>query len=414
LKLNPRSPALRLVVHATLGTCLLFGFMGCRTAALKGEFKTPGWEEHRLPNTSEPYDKLLVEIDAVEGTAPSADELADLKIFLEQATNKPGGITIKVDNIIPAARARGRTPKSLVLEYLNGPGDERTAFIYVLCYRSGLGRLYAKADQPNFTYYPYPCAIFIDRSFAAFKFWFCHGPMQRAFLQHEVGHALGLARNTAHSSHGHCTNKGCLMRTAINFNMRRVLTFRSPLDNTELCADCRVDLETYKSAETQANARLWHGFFLRAGEGYQILTLPGFYYVHFGELTALSLEKVAEARRGAMASATSRDDQNFNAFATLPDAAPAIARFVSREIEQDALRRVAQLIFENCIAQAEAMRETNVEQAREIASETLIGAAAPFPDLQAKLKALHEKLSVSASPVASEPPGGIETTAVKP
>jgi hypothetical protein len=409
-RVNPNLPssAIRIIACGVLGALVLFRFTACHTAPVTEPYKTVGWENHRLPNAAEPYDKLLVEIDAVAGTAPGADELAELKTFLEQVTNKQGGVTLKVDNLIPNTVARGRGPDSLALEFLNGPADERTAFIYILCYRSGLGRLFAKADQPNFTFFPYPCAIFIDRSYGAFNFWFYHAPLQRVFLRHEIGHALGLARNPTHTNRGHCTNEGCFMRAAINFNFRRLLAFRPPLDNTELCADCRHDLELFKTAEPPSNARLWHGYFLRAGEGYQILTLPGFVYVHFGELVELTPEKITEARRNAVASVTGRANSNINATFTLPDAAAAIARFVDRETEQDALHQVAQAIFENCIAQAEAVQETNREQAREIVSETLIGAAAIFPELQTRMKGLHAKLAEAAITPASEAPGALD------
>jgi hypothetical protein len=202
------------------GTLVLFGLSSCHT--VPGTDKTLGWEKHRLPNTPKPYNKLLVEIDAVEGTQPTAGELAELKGWLEQMTNKPGGVTVKLDNLIAPARARGRAPDSLALEYLNGPTDEDTAFIYVLCYRSRLNRYFAEAENPNFTFFPYPCAIFINRSYAL-VFFSLVGRARKLMMQHELGHALGLARNESHSGGGHCTNKGCLMRAAINFNVTRLI-----------------------------------------------------------------------------------------------------------------------------------------------------------------------------------------------
>jgi hypothetical protein len=203
------------------------------------------------------------------------------------------------------------------------------------------------------------------------------------------------------------------MRSAINFNLRRLLTFRPPLDNTELCADCRHDLETYKSAEPPPNARFWRGYFVRTGEGYQILTLPGFIYVHFGELADLGPGKLAEARRGAITSVTGRGNSNINAAATLPDGAEAIARFISREIEEDPLRHVAQLLLEDCIALAENLRTTDPEQARGIVSDTLVGAAAAFPELQTRMKALRDLLEKPAGTASTEAPGGVPASQPK-
>lgn len=404
-------PARRVIAHCIVVVMMLGGFTGCNTASVTGPYKTPGWENHRLPNAAAPYDKLLVEVDAVEGTAPSAEELVELKTFLEEFTNKKGGVIVKIDSVISAAEARNRAPNSLAIQFLNGPPDDRTAFIYVLCYRSGIGRLMAKADQPNFTYFPYPCAIFVDRSFAAFKFWFHHARMQRHMLRHEIGHALGLARNPDHASRGHCTNDGCIMRPAINFNFRRLITFRPPLDNTEFCADCRRDLEHYKSVEPPVNVRLWRGYFLREGKGYQILTLPGFVYVHFGTLAELESEKIASARQEAVTEVKDRDTGNFHLSLTLPGAIPAIGRFVARELDVDLLHRVAEVIFEKSIEQVEAVQATNPEHAREILSEHFIAAAAVFPELQAKLQSLRAKLTETAdAPVgeaaARKPAGG--------
>jgi hypothetical protein len=407
--------ARRVTARCSLVVIMLGGFAGCNTAPLTGPYNTPGWENHRLPNAAFPYDKLLVEIDAVEGTAPSAVELTELKNFLEEFTNKKGGVVVRIDNVIPAAVAKGRGPDSLALEFLNGPTDDTTAFIYVLCYRSGLGRLIAKADQPNFTLYPYPCAVFVDRSFAAFKLWFYHTRIHRHFLRHEIGHALGLAKNPDHSSRGHCMNEGCIMREAINFDLRRLITFRPPLANTEFCAGCRSDLEHSKTADPPADARLWRGYFLREGEGYQSLTLPGLVYLHFGELAGLELESIAGVRRRAVADVTDRDTHNLHLSFTLPEATPAICRFVEREIEVEWLHRAAEVIFEESIKQVEAVQTTNPDHAREILSESFIAAAVRFPDLQVKLQSLRAKLAeAAAAPVGDAAESAEATPARKP
>lgn len=127
-----------------------------------------------------------MEIDAVAGTQPSSKEVADLKLFLEHVTNKPGGVTVQLDDSITRAEGRRRGPGSLAPEYLDGPTDDQTAFIYILYYRSRLHRLFGKAENPNFTYYPYPCAIFINRSYA-FEFFSMVGRARRLLPQHDTG-----------------------------------------------------------------------------------------------------------------------------------------------------------------------------------------------------------------------------------
>jgi hypothetical protein len=360
---------------------------GCQTAPTE-YIKTTGWENHRLPNTPQPHDRLLVEIDAVAGMEPSAAELAQLRTFLEQHTHKPGGIEIKIDNLIPAQVARGKTPNALALEFLNGPADERTAFIYVLCYRSRLAGWFRKADNPYFTYFPYPCAVFIDRSYGAITDWFFRKDVRGALLRHEIGHALGAGRDTAHTKNHHCANADCLMAPALNMSISRLLTFRRPWTNLELCADCRRDLATYRTATPDPRQRIWRGYFRHDGEGYQVLTLPGYFYVHFGDPAEMPEEKLAEGRREAKEAG----ELHFSGGFSIPDDAEAIARFLTQEKEHEGLQGFAGAMLGKCIEMVETGEGAVPDNVRAITSDTMIAAAANFPELQVKLKSLREKL----------------------
>ena len=51
--------------------------------------------------SASPYTSLLVEIDYVQGEAPDQAALNLVQTRLNERCNKPGGITIKVDNAIP-------------------------------------------------------------------------------------------------------------------------------------------------------------------------------------------------------------------------------------------------------------------------------------------------------------------------
>lgn len=390
-----RPPLLRVFCGSTALVLGLAGLSACHTATHTNAYKTLGWENHRLPNAAVPYDKLLVEVDAVEGTEPSYGELADLKSFLERLTNKPGGVTVKLDDSITLANGKGRAPDSLALEYLNGPTDEQTAFIYILCYRSRLNRFFAKAENPNFTHFPYPSAIFLNRSYA-FGLFSIGGRARQLMLRHEVGHALGLARSETHSSRGHCTNPACLMRPAINFNLRRLLTFRSPFDNAEICVDCLQDLESYKSKAAPAGARFWHGYFVRSGEGYHLFTLPGLVYVHFGKLADVDSDTLTRLRRKAIVDVAARGDCNYETHFDLPDATEALCRFLERETEDEGFQEFAGKILASCLAKAEAMRDSDLEQARAFASAALVSASTKFPELQARLQNMHDILAVGA------------------
>lgn len=373
-----------------LGLFCLCALSACQTRADSTPYKTRGWEKHRLPNSARPYAKLLIEIDAVEGSEPSAGELTDLKGFLERITDKPGGVTVKLDNLITKAKARGRAPDSLALEYLNGPADEQTAFLYVLCYRGRVSP-FVHPENPHFTHYPYPCAIFINRAYA-FGWFAWLGRARQLMMRHEFGHALGLADNESHSRAGHCTNAGCLMRAGIRFNVIRFLTFRPPWENTELCADCRRDLEDFRRADAPPGAGFWRGYFVRSGEGYHVLTLPGLVYVHFGELVRIDPDRLAALRRKAIGSVTQHGERLYEAHGDLSGTAEGLRRFVEAETESDGLRQLARKVLESSLAEAESLRDTNPAGAREILEATWAAAALKFPDLHARLQALHDRL----------------------
>ncbi len=400
--MNPpsRSPVARrlaALAAAGLGLVALFGLSGCLTRPDTEPYRTLGWERHRLPNAARPYDKLLVEVDAVEGSEPNAAELADLKTFLAHFTSKPGGVTVKLDNLIPPAKARGRAADSLALEYLNGPSDEQTAFLYVLCYRGRLSPLRGQAENPNFTHYPYPSAIFINRAYA-FGWFSLSSRARQLIMRHEVGHALGLADNRRHSERGHCTNEGCLMRPGLRFDFFRLLTFRPPFTNTEFCADCRRDLESYQLADAPPGARFWQGYFVRSGEGYHVFTLPGMVYVHLGEFAQVDAARLAALRREALGSITGRGDRKYELHGDLPAAAAGLRRFVERETEAEGLKELAEKTLASCLAQAEAIQDSDRETAREIVGVALPAAAPKFPELHARLQALHDRLAEGAKP----------------
>lgn len=400
--MNPRSPSpvsrrLAAFPAVVLGLIVLFGLSACITRPDTTPYRTLGWERHRLFNAAKPYDKLLVEIDAVAGSEPNAAELADLKTFLEQFTRKPGGITVKLDNLIARAKARGRAADSLALEYLNGPPDEQTAFLYILCYRGRLSPLRGQSENPHFTHYPYPCSIFINRAYA-FGWFSLSGRARQLIMQHEVGHALGLADNRRHSERGHCTNEGCLMRPGIRFDFFRLLTLRPPFVNTEFCGECRQDLENYRLADAPPGARFWQGYFVRSREGYHVFTLPGMVYVHLGEFAQVDPARLAALRREAIGAVTDRGDRKYELHGDLPAAAEGLRRFVESETESDGLKELAEKTLAACLTQAEALRDSDRETAREIVGVALAAAAPKFPELHAKLQVLHASLAESAKP----------------
>ena len=348
-------------------------------------YRKAAWPHHRLPNSSVPYRKLKVEIDTVEGAGPTPHEQAALSDFLASAVDKPGGIQVRVNDVIALSSASAHPPTRLALQHIDGPEDEDSAFIYILYYDSSKLATTVPPQRPHFQFFPYPCAIFIDRAYARSFTWakVTESSFSRAILLHEVGHALGLSQNPSHSVDGHCTYSNCLMNTQISFRISRLLTARAPLGNTTLCAFCRHDLENMKLNDLP-DSRMLGPYFIQDFASYQMLTLPGFIYVHFGPRTEIQrIELEGKRREALMATHQGGLWTGTNTF----DPAKHIESLISLAKGQNsALSGLLRDLFTLCAEQAESSLERDVDWARRLTSPELIAAAFEFPDLQQRLQ----------------------------
>ena len=354
-----------------------------------------GWEHSNLYNPRAPYPKLFVEIDAVEGTGPTPTELRALEEFLQRHCDKPDGIRLKIDSMIPRRVAMGRSAESLALEYVQGPPDERSAFLYLLFYNGRWRGSDAKSENPAFTPQPFPI-IWIDRSYRMLGNPY-GGTFARAVLLHETGHALGLcATDNHHGKEGHCTNEACVMSSAINFQIRRFLTLRNPWTNTTLCQDCTDELARNKAATANAKFDFWRGYFRRKEDGYQVLGLPSLTYVNFGEPLAEPPEDLVQLRRELMSEMARGESlgrwtvrrfdpwENFAAF----------NRF-TRE-KNDQVRAIARRVFDSIVVELEEHADTESARILELLTDEFIAAAQDFPEQHEKLVAIREEASAPA------------------
>ena len=264
---------------------------------------TDFWQPHLLLSAPEPYPSLYVEIDAVEGSAPDPRTVEDLRAFLERLVRKPGGVRAALDDVIPLDAARGRSSRSLALEYIDGPPDPDHALIYLFFYDSR--RLPDRKSAPATTLLPYPVSVFIDTAYTfmdttqAGNSGRGPGEFGRLALFHEAGHVLGLCRGASHSDGLHCTREDCLMSPKLAFDVSRFVTLRDPWRQRDLCPDCRAELQAHTAARPAANLRFLGPYVVRSEPGYHVLALPGFVYVQVGALEDLDRERLHSLRRNA-------------------------------------------------------------------------------------------------------------------
>lgn len=169
------------------------------------------------------YDKLIVEIQFIEGFQPKATSVDRLKTFLQERLKKPAGISV-TENAIPSpglaaysledireVEKAGRTQqpheKTLTAyiffadgDYAGNSGDSKV-----------LGIAYGRTSM-----------VIFEKTIKEYSGGLTQPPvgtLESTVIQHELGHTLGLVNNgtsmeSEHQDepHGkHCNDKNCLM-----------------------------------------------------------------------------------------------------------------------------------------------------------------------------------------------------------
>jgi len=264
-----------------LGICVLAGLIfallagGCAGPTNTGE---PMWTWRRpelLYLLSSPCHRLYVEVDTVQGVKPPADSLACLKEALREYCDKPGGIQIVHGRPIPLAQAKGKPPRILALLNIDGPpayqADDRTAYLYVLFYDSRRLEL-DQAENPYVDRY-YPCAIYLDVAY-----WpRITKHIRRRIITHELGHVLGLCKNTAHGDGLHCAEPDCLMSPQFLVPLETwLLGLAPPADlQASFCRQCLRDLQALRAQSPDPRLSFSGPMLVRRENGYSAGFLPG-------------------------------------------------------------------------------------------------------------------------------------------
>jgi len=266
------TPVKTISVYVAGLLCLVVAGCGDPEGLKRFNSPLPIWQEPELLYLQgQPCDRLVVEIDTVEGTEVDDGFVPALKEFLSTHCEKPGGITYIHDSPIPLSEAKRSHPRLIALNQMAGPPTdaraERTAYLYILIYDSEQMGL-SKTDRSHVSF-RYPCAVYVN---VAWNRLF-HKRMAARMAQHEAGHILGLCKNPSHTSGAHCTNDGCLMG-AITISVSGWL-FGAPPRQQSLCGDCTADLALSKSPRIQLHKMSFRGpVLLRQEEGYFVAVLP--------------------------------------------------------------------------------------------------------------------------------------------
>ncbi|MGA2657102.1 MAG: hypothetical protein ABSH34_06240 [Verrucomicrobiota bacterium] len=291
-----------------LAACLCF-LAGCASTGPGERGDETRWQPQLLYLNRSPHSSLYVEVDAVAGTEPSDAVLEQLRQFLAKYCDKPGGIRIERDTIIPREKARGIPHEVLACRYLNGPpansSNSAPAFIYILYYDSRLSASPAAAPrrpapkdlslQPEFGWVnpiephvhllPFPGVIFIDRRFLAC----CPRSLEGLLLMHEAGHLLGLAQNPSHGVNNHCTKNTCLMQPKLLVDIPRALFSKQKTLQTNLCKLCAADLTKGRTGAPATNLLFVGPVLVCSEEGYCVATLPGELKILSGQAAKLDV-----------------------------------------------------------------------------------------------------------------------------
>lgn len=261
-------------------TCELFHRYGCGAIVLAALLVGGcGVKSAKLPTyvrpdllylTDQPYTRLYVEVDVMEGVEVSQKWLDEFEAFLTQHCSKPDGITIVRDEPVPISTIADVPKDLLAILCTDGPpeqyGDE-TGYLHLVFLDSkhwSLGRA-----CPAGVIASCPTAILCnaDRGFDSDA-----SRTAGAFLRHEAGHVLGLCSNPEHGDRSHCHNYGCLMAPAPTLGS----WIGAKIGRTwkpKLCEDCDRDLENAWSQPSPNNLSFAGPFLVRHEGDYDVISL---------------------------------------------------------------------------------------------------------------------------------------------
>ncbi|MBN1973104.1 MAG: hypothetical protein JW787_05660 [Sedimentisphaerales bacterium] len=218
----------------------------------------------------QPYSRLYVEVDSVEGVEVPDKWLNVLKEFLVEHCSKPDGIEIVRDKPIAYDDIRDMPIGPASILCIDGPDPNfgsQAAYLHVFFYNKD--KIFKKTTKTPFVVAECPSTIFYNSDYLKYR----NKQFAPFALSHEAGHVLGLCRNKSHGDGLHCKNNNCLMNSTPGFLQEIGLIFGIPTKK-QLCNNCRIDITNCKSEGINPNLTFDGPFLIRKESGYSVATLP--------------------------------------------------------------------------------------------------------------------------------------------
>jgi hypothetical protein len=177
--------------------------------------------------SAENFTKVIIEVQYAQGFEPTATAVNNLKSFVEQRLNKPGGIILKQSAIAAPGKTSYSAADIAALEDKNRKEFTRpdTMAVYFFFADSKYSEDTDNSKILGIAYRNTSMALF-ERTIQDLSGGLTQPEQSRlesVVLQHELGHILGLVNagtamvtNHQDAPHGrHCTNTNCLMHYTV-------------------------------------------------------------------------------------------------------------------------------------------------------------------------------------------------------
>lgn len=209
------------------------------------------WGQRLL--TASPYARLRLELDHVAGRPPSTSALNVVRARLDELCNKPGGVEVVVDDVLPAGQQASWSLGELQALEAQARDDYAVgdlAVVHVLYLDGGTDQDSASGGVLGLAYTGTSFALFKQSCDATANLVVSPDEVEATVLVHEVGHLLGLVNlgaplQSAHedAAHpGHDTTSGCVMVWQVETSNLRQLLLNGGAAPTRFDAACVDDL----------------------------------------------------------------------------------------------------------------------------------------------------------------------------